>query len=360
MMPAGRFAAKVPKTAPSLARSFVTVCPWWSVTQMLAPSKATPVGDCTTGKLVVRLAGYQCRIAICAGFLVELVTPPWASAEPHSQARARGARMLRRIAFDIRCNLLMRTESLRFACRPEPEPEPGHGQNSHRNWLALFYSVEAEFVSEFATQILVPSKATPLGCPPTEKVPRSEPSVAFSLVTVLAPVFVTQMLAPSKATPWGPAPTAKVPSTAPSLARSFVTVLSVKFVTQTLVPSIATPRGVAPTVKVPSIAPSLARSLATALLLESEFATQMLAPSKATPLGETPATGKVPSRAPSLALNLLTVQSPRLVTQTFAPSKAIAQGSFPTAKVPSTEPSLARNLLTVLAPKLTTHMLAPS
>src|SRR5215468_9781156 len=258
MMPAGRFAAKVPKTAPSLARSFVTVCPWWSVTQMLAPSKATPVGDCTTGKLVVRLAGYQCRIAICAGFLVELVTPPCASAEPHSQARARGARMLRRIAFDIRCNLLMGTESLQFACRPEPR----HGQNSQGNWLALFYSVEAEFVSEFATQILLPSKATPLGCPPTEKVPSTEPSLAFSLVTLLAPVFVTQMLAPSKATSTGPLPAAKVPNTEPSLARSFVTVLSTKFVTQTLAPSIATPRGTAgpsgvpPTVKVPRIAPS--------------------------------------------------------------------------------------------------------
>src|SRR5215472_17562437 len=85
-----------------------------------------------------------------------------------------------------------------------------------------------------------------------------------------------------------------------------------------------------------------------------------MAPSKATPLGEVPATGKVPSTTPSLARNLLTVASPRLVTQMFAPSKAAAQGSFPTAKVPSTEPSLARNLLTVLAPKLTTHILAPS
>src|SRR5215468_5186758 len=305
MMPAGRFAAKVPKTAPSLARSFVTVCPWWSVTQMLAPSKATPVGDCTTGKLVVRLAGYQCRIAICAGFLVELVTPPCASAEPHSQARARGARMLRRIAFDIRCNLLMGTESLQFACRPEPR----HGQNSQGNWLALFYSVEAEFVSVFATQTLLPSKATPLGCPPTEKVPSTEPSLAFSLVTLLAPVFVTQMLAPSKATPTGPLPTAKVPNRAPSLARSFVTVLSFKFATQMLAPSKATPWGPPPTVKVPSTEPSLARSFVTEL--STKFVTQTLAPSIATPIGTAgpsgvPPTVKVPSIAPSLARSLVT------------------------------------------------------
>src|SRR5215470_3321702 len=92
----------VPKMAPSLARSLVTVCDVLLVTQMLAPSKVTPRASCPTGKLVVRLAGYQCKMAICLGFLVELVT--WASAEPHSQARTKGARIIKRIAFDIRWN----------------------------------------------------------------------------------------------------------------------------------------------------------------------------------------------------------------------------------------------------------------
>src|SRR5262245_15081697 len=130
----------------------------------------------------------------------------------------------------------MGTESLWFA------PMSGWGEAANAIGRR-FYSVEAELLSVFATQILLPSKATPLGCPPTEKVPSREPSVALSLVTLLAPVFATQMLAPSKATPTGPFPTGKVPSTAPSLARSFVTVLSVKLATQMLAPSKATPWG---------------------------------------------------------------------------------------------------------------------
>ena len=48
----------------------------------------------------------------------------------------------------------------------------------------------------------------------------------YSLLTVLLPSFVTQMLAPSKATPIGLAPTLKVPCRSPSLARNLVAVLS--------------------------------------------------------------------------------------------------------------------------------------
>jgi len=50
------------------------------------------------------------------------------------------------------------------------------------------------------------------------------PSLARSLVTVPLLPFETQMLAPSKATPLGYEPTAKLPWTTPSLARSLVTV----------------------------------------------------------------------------------------------------------------------------------------
>src|SRR5260370_13876951 len=42
--------AKVPSTAPSLARSLLTVLPLLFVTQMLAPSKATPWGPAPTAK----------------------------------------------------------------------------------------------------------------------------------------------------------------------------------------------------------------------------------------------------------------------------------------------------------------------
>src|SRR5262249_47631720 len=94
-------AAKVPSNAPSLARSLVTVLPpppvLLFVTQMLAPSKPRVLGWPGTAKLVVWFASYQCRMATCLGFLVELVTS--ANAKPH-QARARVARMIRRIVFD--------------------------------------------------------------------------------------------------------------------------------------------------------------------------------------------------------------------------------------------------------------------
>src|SRR5215472_12988120 len=139
--PVGRApTANVPNRAPSLARSLVTLLEPGSTTQTLSPSKVTPNGlrprAVPTGKLVVRLAGYQCRVATCCGFFVELVTPPWASAEPHIQARARETRMLERIAFDIKMQspLLMSGSSIasrpscyrysppRSCCRQRPRP----------------------------------------------------------------------------------------------------------------------------------------------------------------------------------------------------------------------------------------------
>ena len=44
-------------------------------THMLSPSKATPSGLAPTVICVMRLALYQCRIAICSGFWVEVTTP---------------------------------------------------------------------------------------------------------------------------------------------------------------------------------------------------------------------------------------------------------------------------------------------
>src|SRR6202049_2250832 len=96
--------------------------------------------------------------------------------------------------------------------------------------------------------MLAPSKATPVGVP-TVKVPRIEPSLARSLVTLLPPKFDTQMLAPSKAMNCGLVPTAKVPRAEPSLARSLVTLLLPAFTTQMLVPSKAKPAGPVPTPK---------------------------------------------------------------------------------------------------------------
>src|SRR6202790_139099 len=66
---------KVPRSAPSLARSLSTVLSALFTTQILAPSRATPTGVFPTAMRVVRLALYQCRVAIWIGFLVELTTP---------------------------------------------------------------------------------------------------------------------------------------------------------------------------------------------------------------------------------------------------------------------------------------------
>src|SRR6266702_2661824 len=73
--PSGPSVGKVPRVAPLLARSLVTVLLLSFVTQILAPSKATPNGSLPTGNCVVRFALYQCKIATCRGFSVELATP---------------------------------------------------------------------------------------------------------------------------------------------------------------------------------------------------------------------------------------------------------------------------------------------
>src|SRR5437899_2822619 len=105
----------------------------------------------------------------------------------------------------------------------------------------LAASLVTVLLCAFATQMLTLSKATPTGFVPTLKgfgwlapynasrptwsglkyLPEASPSDNFE--TVLLPPFVTQMLAPSKATPVGFVPTAKVPSIVPVLARSLVT-----------------------------------------------------------------------------------------------------------------------------------------
>src|ERR1035438_8983080 len=133
----------------------------------------------------------------------------------------------------------------------------------------------------FATQILVPSKATPSGLLPTVYVPTTAPVLASNLVTLPLPPVVTQMLVPSKATPYGPLllPSEYVPTTAPLLASNLVTLPLPVLATQILVPSKATPSGPLPTEYVPTTAPVLASNLVTELLLI--LVTQMLVPSKA-------------------------------------------------------------------------------
>src|SRR6266567_4517373 len=153
------------------------------------------------------------------------------------------------------------------------------------------------------TQRLAPSKATPSGLEPAEKVPRLTPSEARSSVTVLLFWFTTQMSAPSKATPRGRLPTAKVPRLTPSEARSSVTVLPLSFATQMSAPSKATPNAMPPTENVPRFAPSEARSLVTVPL--PSLVTQMSAPSKATPSGVEPTEKEAARLAPNHLSNAI-------------------------------------------------------
>src|SRR5262249_7932844 len=60
--------AKVPRTAPSVARIFVTVLLLELAIHMEVPSKAIPCGAMPTEKLVVRFAGYHRNIAIASRF----------------------------------------------------------------------------------------------------------------------------------------------------------------------------------------------------------------------------------------------------------------------------------------------------
>src|SRR5215472_3623228 len=219
-----------------------------------------------------------------------------------------------------------------------------------------------------ATQMLAPSKTSPLGLG-TVKVPSTVPSLARSFVTVPSRLFATQMLVPSKATPVGPLPTLKVPNTAPSLARSLVTVWPAGVVpvsvTQILVPSETTPLRkleAEPTGKVPNTVPSVTRSFLT--LVEPRLsATHILVPSKAIPAGP-PDPGesrtKVPNTAPSVTRSLVTLPPLVFVTQMLTSSKATPVGWAPTANVPNRAPSLARSLVTLLEPGSTTQTLSPS
>src|SRR5262249_43230392 len=83
---------KFPSTAPSLGRTLNTRSV--VVAQMLAPSKITSTALVTLLKFVVRFAGYQCKMAICLGFFVELVTPPCADATAHVHESASRARTI--------------------------------------------------------------------------------------------------------------------------------------------------------------------------------------------------------------------------------------------------------------------------
>ena len=91
-----------------------------------------------------------------------------------------------------------------------------------------------------------------IGPSPTGIVSSSIPSLARSFVTVSPLRLATQMLVPSKASPTGKPPTAKTPSCAPSLARSLVSVSSSVFATQTFSPSKIASTGPRPVAKLPS------------------------------------------------------------------------------------------------------------
>src|SRR5580704_5647321 len=91
---------KVPRSAPSLARSLSTVLSALFTTQIFAPSRATPTGVFPTAMRVVRLALYQCRVAIWIGFLVELTTPFCAKVDTDTNDRAKTLRTAKRMDFD--------------------------------------------------------------------------------------------------------------------------------------------------------------------------------------------------------------------------------------------------------------------
>src|SRR6266568_3784796 len=127
--------------------------------------------------------------------------------------------------------------------------------------------------------------------------------LGHNLVTLPLPLSVSQRLAPSKATPNGLEPAEKVPRIAPSEARSSVTLLPVSFATQMSAPSKATPNAMPPTENVPRFAPSEARSLVTVPL--PSLVTQMSAPSKATPSGVEPTEKEAARLAPNHLSNAI-------------------------------------------------------
>src|SRR5204863_382553 len=69
--------AKVPSTAPSLARSLVTMLPPVFVTQMLAPSKATPRGSGSTANVpsVVPSLARSLVTLLLSKFVTQMLAP---------------------------------------------------------------------------------------------------------------------------------------------------------------------------------------------------------------------------------------------------------------------------------------------
>jgi hypothetical protein len=64
------------------------------------------------------------------------------------------------------------------------------------------YIFETVLLPEFATQMLLRRKATPVRLMPQGNVPCNDPLLALSIVTVLSAKFATQMFTPSNVTPF--------------------------------------------------------------------------------------------------------------------------------------------------------------
>jgi hypothetical protein len=209
-------------------------------TQTLAPSKASPSGNCPTGKRTDQRSIAFSQLG--HGVAAEVRDPDVGAIEDHSLRQAshrKGAQDSTRAGErlgDVVASLI------------------GHPH---------IHSIEGN----------------PLGRGPIGNVPMTLPSDAQTFVTLLLPRFTTQMLAPSNATEIGEEPTGKLLRALPSLARNLVTLPVSWSATQIFAPSNAIPVGNDPAANSPNEVPSLARSFVT--LLDVEFATQMLLPSKA-------------------------------------------------------------------------------
>src|SRR5580704_10303115 len=173
-MPRGpRPTVKVPRTVPSLARSFVTVPPLLPppfVIQTFAPSKATALGELPTTKLPRFLP------SLARSF----VTQPLP------------------LALELGTQIFAPSNAIHHGNTPGTGNDP-----------KFLPSLARSFVTELSgelTQTLAPSKVTPAPPLPAANIPRTAPSLARNLVAPMP--AATQMFAPSKATPSGPAPTA--------------------------------------------------------------------------------------------------------------------------------------------------------
>src|SRR5947209_5941831 len=87
--------------------------------------------------------------------------------------------------------------------------------------------------------------------------------------------------------------------------------------------------------------------LSSVTLLLPLLATHTLVPSKATADGEFP-TAKLPTSAPVDATNSVTLLLPLIAIQIFVPSNAIPVGFSPTLNCPMLDPSLIRNRVIVV------------